>query len=43
MAFESMYLDEDIHIERIYTIHYLNTEVIFISQESVMISGNFNV
>ena len=22
MAFESMYLDEDIHIERIYTIHY---------------------
>ena len=22
MAFESMYLEEDIHIDRIYTIHY---------------------
>ena len=43
MAFESMYLEEDIHIDRIYTIHYLNTKVIFTLQENAIISGNFNV
>ena len=32
MAFESMYLEEDIHIDRIFTL-----------QENAIISGNFNV
>jgi len=38
MAFESMYLEEDIHIDRIYTIHYFEYK-----SENAIISGNFNV
>lgn len=43
MAFESMYLEKDIHIDRIYTTTILNTKVIFTLQENAIISGNFNV
>ena len=40
MAFESMYLEEDIHIDRIYTIHYFEYKSDF---QNAIISGNFNV
>lgn len=43
MAFESMYLEEDIHIDRIYTIHYFEYKSVFTLQENAIISGNFNV
>lgn len=43
MAFESMYLEEDIHIDRFIQSTILNTKAIFTLQENAIISGNFNV
>ena len=34
MAYESIPLTEDIHIDQLYTVHILNTEVIFLSRRA---------